>query len=659
MKFSMKKGMYQSLLVFGIFLLTFQLKSRIAPPPGGEGPLLPATPYSYSATIPASMGPNTGATIDYTALDDITDDGATLGRVLFYDKKISASGDISCGSCHKQELSFADDIRKSIGVLDSTERNSMALNDLGWSNNYRFFWDASQNHFHEALEQPFLNPNEMGQDEEGLLAAINQYDYYEELFSNAFGSSEVTMDRVTDAIGQFIKSINTFNSRFDQVNNDPEMEFTESELTGKLIFDLKCNGCHAFGNQTFVTDQEEGIDNSFFIFMDNGINDANDLGVNAWDPSFPVNTFKGRDLRNIELTAPYMHDGRLETLEDVVEFYNEEADLQGGPSLLFQISAAQNFTDEEKQGLIDFMKTMTDLSVTTDEKWSDPFEDSPIQQIQETVIEEVCEGENVAGYTVSGTYQDTFVTAEGIDSIRTLILTVHPNFVTELVESICEGGSINGHSTSGIYSDTFVSQFGCDSLVNLSLNVLEELSIDVNESICEGETFEGYSESGSYEDSFISVAGCDSIRTLNLEVVPHFVSDLSVEICEGEDYEGYTTSGLYEETFMSMSGCDSTVNVILTVFPPGEGDCEAVGLDESSRMHVSVYPNPSDQRMFIDVGVDGPKLIRVYSADMRLLLEDRFAPPVYEVDGASWTAGVYFVEVLFEGERVLKRVVFR
>lgn len=185
-----------------------------------------------------------------------------------------------------------------------------------------------------------------------------------------------------------------------------------------------------------------------------------------------------------------------------------------------------------------------------------------------TVSATICEGDNYAGYTVSGTYIDTLASVlNGCDSIRTLLLTVKPSPRTTITRSICQGDNYQGYTTSGTYTDIFTAANGCDSTRILNLTVKPRFNTIVNATICLGENYAGYTSSGNYVDIFTAANGCDSTRTLNLIVKPTVSTAVSAEICQGENYAGHTTTGTYTDVYTAANGCDSTRTLQLLVKP--------------------------------------------------------------------------------------------
>ena len=353
---------------------------------------LPETPFNYSAIdLPSHFTTNAGGPlptsvndIDNTPVDNpITDDGATLGRVLFYDKKLSANGTISCASCHQQDKGFSDDAILSEGFEGGlTGRHSMTLINARYYQRGRFFWDERAVTLEEQVLMPFQDPVEMGMTIEEVVASVEGQDFYPALFEKAFGTEEINQDRIAKALAQFVRSIVSYDSKYDngraQVNNlsDAFPNFTAEENLGKQLFLQPvpagggCFGCHT--TEAFVSANPGPTNNGLdALSMD-------DLGVGGVlnNPRF-LGAFKTSTLRNIELTAPYMHDGRFATLEEVVEHYN--SGIQAHPNIAPALRDPQgnpirlNLNEEEKSALVAFLKTLTDDGVANEEKWSDPF----------------------------------------------------------------------------------------------------------------------------------------------------------------------------------------------------------------------------------------------------------------------------------------------
>jgi cytochrome c peroxidase len=316
-----------------------------------------------------------------------TNNGATLGRVLFYDKNLSANGTIACASCHVQAKGFSDSEILSIGFEGgTTRRHSMGLINATWYARGGFFWDERAETLEDQVLEPFQDPVEMGMTLEGVVNVVESQTFYPALFNNAFGSEEINADKISKALAQFIRSIVSISSKYDEgralvdLPTDDFDNFTASENNGKTMFiesknlnGVGCIGCHA--TEAFI--------NLDIGPLNNGLDLVTDADNGAFE-TFPLinrflGAFKVPSLKNIELTAPYMHDGRFATLEEVVEHYNSgiqfHENLHKGLTLddLGLEPLRLNLTEQEKTDLVNFLKTLTDNEIITNPKFSDPF----------------------------------------------------------------------------------------------------------------------------------------------------------------------------------------------------------------------------------------------------------------------------------------------
>ena len=339
---------------------------------------LPATSFNYAAPVlPASFRVQPILTQDnMPATNTTTDVGATLGRVLFHDKRLSANQTVSCSSCHQREHGFSDPRKFSVGFQGGlTGRNSMGLSNARWYQRRHFFWDERANTLEDQVLQPIQNAVEMGMTLTALSNRLAAEPYYTNLFAKTFGSTAVTSDRISRALAQFVRSIVSTKSKYDTGVSNNFAGFTAQENQGRQIFfgNGGCAACH--GTDNFVPGPALNNNGLEFPYVDLGVGG---ITGNAADNG----KFKVPSLRNIELTAPYMHDGRFATLEQVVEFYN--SGVVGNPNLSPPLrnppgspNAGQprrlNLTAQERAALVAFLKTLTDPSLATDEKWSDPF----------------------------------------------------------------------------------------------------------------------------------------------------------------------------------------------------------------------------------------------------------------------------------------------
>lgn len=305
----------------------------------------------------------------------VTNDGATLGRVLFYDTKLSLNNSVSCASCHKQELAFSDPNPGSKGFQGKvTPRNSMAINNVALNNN--LFWDSR---VHSALEltlKPVQNHVEMGMEDLGVLEKkLAATDYYPTLFANAYGSPSITSDKIANAMAQFLCSIVSGDSKFDRAMDNGLEGLTDLEKLGMELFNsdrTQCSGCHSganFAAADFPGGEYGGTD------IKGTANTGLDLSPT--DEGFGNGQFRIPSLRNIALTAPYMHDGRFATLEEVIDFYDRG--IQAHPDLDKKLKGPDgeprrlNLTSLEKKALVAFLETLTDDSMPKDIRYSDPF----------------------------------------------------------------------------------------------------------------------------------------------------------------------------------------------------------------------------------------------------------------------------------------------
>ena len=325
-----------------------------------------------------------------------TDAGVTLGRVLFYDTNLSRNNTISCASCHLQRAGFSDPKKFSAGFDGGhTTRNSMSLSNLRYSNvdggRPGFFWDERAATLEAQVLMPIQDPVEMGMNLHDLEAKLPLLPYAPPLFEAAFGSREVTRDRIAKSVAQFLRSMVSLNSKFDRAakpdgSGDYSADFegfTAAENLGKSVFlngpdgiaEHGCANCHT--PPTFA--MNKSLNNGLELnYKDRGLGALN-RPTN--DPFTPSNDgkFKASSLRNIALTAPYMHDGRFATLEQVIDHYSTGVVPHPNLGLAFadQDSGAPKsglkFTTEQKAGLIAFLKTLTDESFVSDPTFSDPF----------------------------------------------------------------------------------------------------------------------------------------------------------------------------------------------------------------------------------------------------------------------------------------------
>lgn len=321
----------------------------------------------------------------------ITDRGATLGRVLFYDKRLSVNNTTSCATCHEQARGFSDGRRLSTGVSTTatTAMHAMRLGNVSYFRGDSMFWDKRAPSLEAQATQPILNTIELGFDAanggiNAVLTKMRGLPYYPELFKWVFGDDTINQTRVEQALAQFQRAMISTDSKWDRgvatlFNsnlpdrgfNNPISSFTAEENRGLSLFMnavglglASCSNCHV--PPTFALTQGS---------RSNGL-DAGETVI-----------FKSPSLKNIALSSHFMHDGRFSTLDEVVEHYN--SGIKAGPALDFRLSgplilsapgapvqiipARLNLSPSDKAALVAFMKTLTDTTLTTDPKFSDPF----------------------------------------------------------------------------------------------------------------------------------------------------------------------------------------------------------------------------------------------------------------------------------------------
>ncbi len=373
------------------------------PEPKERVPVLPAVTYDY-ATLSAQPIDN------FRPFGDsiINNEVATLGRVLFYDQRLSLNYRTSCGSCHRQRFAFAENRAFSAGFENElTGRNTQHLVNAGLQGG--LFWDLRERVLDHMVLQPIANHLEMGlSDTLEMEDRIRTTSYYAPLFRSAFGSEEVTTYKIGLALAQFVKALVSVNSKYDQgykavenITADPRLapypNFTPLENLGKEVFFQKffCSQCH--GGPNF-----NGFNPEIIMEANIGLDlNSNDPGVSGTDlmtGNSNNGKFKVPSLRNVAMTAPYMHDGRFQTLEEVIWFYNSgiQAHPQLAPELRQQsivgnglgpvidsdhtitdgriIPIRMHMTGEEREGIVAFLKTLTDYTLVNDPKFSDPFQ---------------------------------------------------------------------------------------------------------------------------------------------------------------------------------------------------------------------------------------------------------------------------------------------
>ncbi len=384
-----------SVVLLSIIMATFSCSDTKVITEDSLFPVLPETPYAYnSLNLPVGTSINNNSFPEFEMINgefvikenikmEVTPWGATLGRVLFYDKKLSLNSTVACGSCHHQEKAFADGLKVSTGFEGRvTERNSMGITNPILQNN--LFWDSRSKTLHDLSLQPVQNHIEMGMENlDRLVEKLDNTDYYRPLFKKAFGSEEITPKNISSAMSQFVASITSNRAKFDQGQSKNFSNFTDLEKLGKDIFHsdrAQCSSCHGGNNFSALDGPFDAYGGGgTFGTNNNDLRGATNIGLDLVykDNGLGNGKFKIPGLRNVALTGPYMHDGRFNTLEEVINHYSNGVKPHKHLDVKFTDGKGNvkhiNFTTIEKKALIAFLNTLTDTEMTTNPKWSNPF----------------------------------------------------------------------------------------------------------------------------------------------------------------------------------------------------------------------------------------------------------------------------------------------
>lgn len=288
-----------------------------------------------------------------------TAEGVRLGKKLFFDPILSSDNSISCASCHDPRKSFTDNNQFSEGVNGAIGvRNSMPLYNLAWNFDERFAWDGKELSLERQVFEPVTNHREMNNDWKEVANRLKNDSEYPELFREAFGNIPIDSNLVVKAIAQFERTLISGNSKFDKFLRG-EATLTAEEENGFNAFMDEARGdcfhCHGSNNNPLWTDNK---------FHNNGLDATfTDLGLGAVTGDAADNgKFKTPSLRNLTFTAPYMHDGRFTTLEEVINHYSEG--LKNSPTISpLMKKVAQGgvqITEKDKADIKAFLLTLTD-----------------------------------------------------------------------------------------------------------------------------------------------------------------------------------------------------------------------------------------------------------------------------------------------------------
>ena len=323
---------------------------------------------SYAFTFPD----NTWEMFPIPADNPSTLAGVELGRKLFYDPIFSVDNTLACASCHKAQYSFGDNTPLSNGVSGLIgKRNAMPLFNLAWADAtpspHKYTWDGGATSIERQIIGPVTLPFEMGSNLDTVVAKLQRHPAYPALFFKAFGNSVIDINNVTYAIAQFERTLISYNSPFDRMMRK-EIPMPQEVANGYSHFQSggagDCGHCHINGN--LFTD---------YSFQNNGLSEQPDSGLAAiTGKSYDMGKFKVPSLRNLLFTAPYMHDGSLKTLLDVIEFYNAKTHTNATTSefITKHNPLGLQLTAKQKGELYAFLVSLSDSSFIEDTRFQRP-----------------------------------------------------------------------------------------------------------------------------------------------------------------------------------------------------------------------------------------------------------------------------------------------
>lgn len=288
-----------------------------------------------------------------------TQEGIALGKKLFFDPILSGNNTQACADCHAPENAFTDSAKFSEGINGNLgTRNSMPLFNLAWNYDEKFFWDGNTFSLEHQVFVPVSDPTEMNSNWKDVVLKLQQHSEYPNLFKNAFGTNNIDSTLISKAIAQFERTLISANSKFDQYLLG-ETKLTPNELNGFNVFMDETKGdcfhCHGSDKNPLWTDH---------AFHNNGLDNAfTDLGLGAvtGDPA-DNGKFKSPSLRNLAFTAPYMHDGRFATLDDVINHYSQglKNSATVDPLMKKLNQGGVQLSDNDKADLKAFLLTLSD-----------------------------------------------------------------------------------------------------------------------------------------------------------------------------------------------------------------------------------------------------------------------------------------------------------
>ncbi len=362
------KGSFIRVLIAGMFLAVVVGSCRKDEDPAEDtGGTNPVYELEYGQLAPPTIPDDNKLTVE----------GVKLGRMLFYEKALSGDGTQSCADCHRQEHAFSDTAQFSTGIAGMHgKRQAMAVFNTLWHEN-AFFWDGRAHLLRDQALMPIQDPLEMNETLENVVSKLAAMDLYTAQFQKAFGTDAINPERISLALEQFMNSIVSADSKYDRYLAG-KTNLTPSEERGRVLFFAEYNPFFPQESGADCAHCHAGLNFENDRFMNNGLDSGTaitDIGYqNVSGSPADRGRFKVVSLRNVELTPPYMHDGRFRTLEEVVEHYNSA--IRDSPTLDPAIRNTMQtglmLNAQDKQDLVAFLKTLTDHTFIVDPRYSNP-----------------------------------------------------------------------------------------------------------------------------------------------------------------------------------------------------------------------------------------------------------------------------------------------